>query len=392
MEVKFISIFSNLSTAALQARVASKTERIYQKVRLRHKHNSHFYIHGWTIILSLSISTLSIGHCNHRYASSKIGTAKCNISEQQSIYINNAQVNLYHRSNDSSLGYPKVERAIASSTNLIARKDPSNIDILSDADIPHNPPKTIITIGSWNLENFGKSKSDETIAFIANEVNDLDIVSIQEVVAGYGGAQAVARLADALNRRGVKWDYRVSDPTSGENSYKRERYAFLWKTHKVSLIGRPWLERKFSLEINREPFFATFNFNGKRFTLVTFHAITKKMQPETEIKYFKFLPAEYPDDNLLFCGDFNCPQTHTVFNPLKHMGYEPVLVDQKTTLKERPVDGIYLASEFDNMFYNTSRIHYIHSGIIAFFNAFPTLEIARKVSDHVPIWFQFSLN
>ncbi|HXL58676.1 MAG TPA: hypothetical protein VN958_20580 [Chitinophagaceae bacterium] len=61
-----------------------------------------------------------------------------------------------------------------------------------------------ITICSWNLENFGRSKNDSTINFIANTVNDYDVIAIQEVVAGNGGAQAVARLSDALNRRGFK--------------------------------------------------------------------------------------------------------------------------------------------------------------------------------------------
>jgi len=62
-----------------------------------------------------------------------------------------------------------------------------------------------ITIASWNLENFGKSKPDVVINFVANTLKDFDIIAIQEVVAGYGGAQAVARLADELDRKGAKW-------------------------------------------------------------------------------------------------------------------------------------------------------------------------------------------
>jgi endonuclease/exonuclease/phosphatase family metal-dependent hydrolase len=249
-----------------------------------------------------------------------------------------------------------------------------------------------ITITSWNLENLGKSKSQVVINFIANTLKDFDIIAIQEVVAGDGGAQAVARLADELNRKGSKWDYRISDPTSGLNSYKRERYAFIWKTSKVTLVGRPWLETKYTNEINREPFFATFKSKDKRFTLVTFHAITKKMQPETEIKYFKFLPAEYPDKNLIFCGDFNCPQSHTVFNPLKKMGYRPIFTEQKTSLKMEPVNNECLASEFDNVFYNRAKVRFINSGVIKFYRSFNSLKNARTVSDHIPIWFQFSLN
>jgi deoxyribonuclease-1-like protein len=250
-----------------------------------------------------------------------------------------------------------------------------------------------ISVCSWNLENFGKSKSNQTIEFIANTVKDYDIIAIQEVIAGDGGAQAVARLNDALNRKGFKWDYRVSDPTSGNNSYKRERYAFLWKTSKVKLAGKPWLEVKYNIEIDREPFFATFIYNNKEFTIVNFHAITKSMQPETEIKYFKFLPAEYPDKNLIFSGDFNCPQSHTVFNPLKSMGYKPILIGQKTTLKQDCINDNCLASEFDNMFYNTSKIKYANSGVILFFQSFKNdLKSARNTSDHIPIYFEFNLN
>lgn len=249
-----------------------------------------------------------------------------------------------------------------------------------------------IKICSWNLENFGKSKTNATIDFIANTLKEYDIISIQEVVAGYGGTQAVAKLTDALNRKGAKWEYRVSDPTSGENSYKRERYAFLWKPSKVKIIGHPWLEIGYTDEINREPFFATFESNGKSFTVVNFHAITKSMQPETEIKYFKFLPAEYPDKNLIFVGDFNCSQSHTVFNPLKSMGYKPIFTGRKTSLKQECINNNCLASEFDNMFYNTFKIKFVRSGTLDFYKRFPTLKEARLISDHIPTWFEFSVN
>lgn len=242
-----------------------------------------------------------------------------------------------------------------------------------------------ISICSWNIENLGKSKSDSTITSIAALIKDYDLVALQEVVAGNGGAQAVAKLADELNREGTQWDYVVSDPTSG-NSYKTERYAFLWKTSKIKLKGNAWLEQKYNLEIDREPFFATFEHAEKTFTLVTFHAITKSKQPETEIKYFKFLPAEYPNLNLIFAGDFNCPQSHTVFNPLKKMGYQSVFENQKTSLKKECYNDECLASEFDNIFYNVSKTKIIENGVLHFYKKFNTILKAREISDHIPIW------
>lgn len=249
-----------------------------------------------------------------------------------------------------------------------------------------------VTICSWNLLDFGKTKSQSEIEFIAKTVKDFDIVLIQEVVAkDPGGAQAVGRLGDALNKLGSKWEYRISDPTSGDDSYKKERYAFLWKPSKVKFIGRPWLEKKYAFEIDREPFYATFEFAGKQFTLANFHAITKNKQPETEVKYFRFLPEQYSTLNLIFCGDFNLPEDHSVFNPLKSLGYKPVLVNQKTSLRQKCLNNDCLASEYDNVFYDHRKINYLKSGVIHFYRLTQSLEVARSISDHVPVFFEFNL-
>ncbi len=92
--------------------------------------------------------------------------------------------------------------------------EPTPVDSsLMEEEEPDPPSGPCLTVVSWNIANLGKSKDDDEIAFMADMVDEGDIVVIQEVVAGNGGAQAVARLADALNRRGAKWDYVVSNPT-----------------------------------------------------------------------------------------------------------------------------------------------------------------------------------
>lgn len=243
---------------------------------------------------------------------------------------------------------------------------------------------------SWNLENLGSSKSAADLAFIANILKNYDIVAIQEVVAGNGGAKTVALLADELNRKGTRWNYTVSNPTSS-SAYKTERYAFLWKTATVKKIGKAWLEKKYHLQIDREPYYCTFEYREKQFTIANFHAITKSKQPETEIKYFKFLPLEYPSLNLVFAGDFNCPQSHTVFYPLRKMGYQPAFVNQKTSLKKECKGQNCLASEFDNIWFNSSKIKISNKEAIPFYTAFATLKLARNISDHIPIGVEITL-
>ncbi|VXB07802.1 Endonuclease [Flavobacterium sp. 9AF] len=242
-----------------------------------------------------------------------------------------------------------------------------------------------IKICSWNIENLGGSKSEKDISYMAQIVKDYDIVALQEVIVSDAGAQAVALLVETLNRKGNHWDYAISNPTSG-NAYKAERYAFLWKPNKVKKIGDPFLEATYVEEIEREPFLGTFTYEGKEITLVNFHAKTKKLQPETEIKYFKFFPNLYPNKNLVFIGDFNCPQSHTVFFPLRKMGYESVFVNQKTSLRQKCIQNDCLASEYDNIFFNTKKFEVIDKGIIPFYLDFPEIQEARNISDHVPIW------
>jgi deoxyribonuclease-1-like protein len=237
---------------------------------------------------------------------------------------------------------------------------------------------------SWNIENLGSSKSEANIVFMANTLKNYDIVALQEIVAGDGGAQAVAQLADELNSKGAQWDYAISDPTSS-SAYKTERYAFLWKPSKVKKIGEAWLEKKYHLQIDREPYYATFQYQNQSFTIANFHAITKSKQPETEIKYFKYLPAQYPNLNLVFVGDFNCPQSHTVFIPLQKIGYKSAFQNQKTTLKKECNKDNCLASEFDNIWYKSKTISVTNSAVIPFYQSFSTLHEAREISDHIPI-------
>lgn len=247
-----------------------------------------------------------------------------------------------------------------------------------------------VKISSWNLQNFGKTKSEAEINFIASTLKDFDVVAIQEVVAGKGGAKAVARLADELNRKGAKWDYRISNPTKS-TPYATERYAYLWKPDRVKPF-KAWLDQSYVHQIDREPFVMDFSFEGEAFTLVNFHAIPKKKQPETEIKYFKFFPRHYPERTLIFLGDFNASQNHTVFNPLKNMGYLPVFKKQKTSMKMECVGGVCLASEYDNIFYNSHKLEVLKSGVLLFYEAFPDMKAARRISDHIPVWAEFKLS
>lgn len=241
-----------------------------------------------------------------------------------------------------------------------------------------------VRLVTWNIENFGASKSEAQVTFIADYLRSYDVIALQEVVAGPGGAQQVAALADALNRKGSQWDYAVSNPTLS-SAYKTERYAYLWQPSRVQLVGKPWLEATYAQQIDREPYLATFKKGDKEFTLVNFHAITESKQPETEIKYLKFFPAHYSKLHLVFLGDFNCPQSHSVFQPLRGLGYQPAFTGQKTSLKRDCDSGDCLSKEFDNVWYPKDYMNVVEKQALLFYERMPSFAVARQLSDHIPL-------
>jgi endonuclease/exonuclease/phosphatase family metal-dependent hydrolase len=240
-----------------------------------------------------------------------------------------------------------------------------------------------LNLMSWNLYNFGRSKNAEEMSFIADRMRDFELVAVQEVSTSPAGAQAVARLADELGRRGFQWDYIISDPTTGDGS---ERYAYLWKTARVRRISRGWLEPTLADPIDREPYLARFEKNGKTLLIASFHAVPTAKSPHRECILLARIHDQYPDDNVVIVGDFNLDEDHTAFDALRNRGYDSLLDDQKTSLKMKRQKDEHLSEEYDNMFYETSTLHPVDGGIIDFTISFRTLSEARNISDHLPVY------
>jgi endonuclease/exonuclease/phosphatase family metal-dependent hydrolase len=248
-----------------------------------------------------------------------------------------------------------------------------------------------VDLVTWNLYNFGRSKDADEMAYIAAKLRSFELVAIQEVSTGQAGAQALARLDDLLDRTGADWDYTVSDPTTGNGS---ERYAYLWQSSQVRLVGQPWLEASLAGQIDREPFLARFEVvqTGKRLLIASFHAVPTSKKPATEIAFLDRLHERYGADNLVILGDFNLPERHQAFDGLKGYGYAPVLAGQRTSLRMKRTDGEYLANEYDNIFVEAGPLRPLQAGVVDFVLDFRTLPQARSISDHLPVYVTLGWN
>lgn len=240
-----------------------------------------------------------------------------------------------------------------------------------------------LNIVSWNIQNFGRSKSESntTMNYIAEKVKIYDVVVIQEVSTSEFGSQAVAKLDDLLDRTGVSWDYIVSDPTSGPGS---ERYAYLYKKNRVKLKESD-LEKSLADKINREPFRAVFTFKTSDYYLFNLHLVPTDKNPAAEALHLATLGQLYKGKKIIFMGDLNLSQSDPGFDPVKKWGM-PSLVGKKTSLKMKEGEaGQKLNMEYDN-FFVSGNVLIKSSDVINFFNEFKDLKEARKISDHCPIF------
>lgn len=267
--------------------------------------------------------------------------------------------------------------------------------ILYEPEAPPAPQQTTeveteagaVRLATWNLYNLGRTKNDTEIAFMAEQLRDFDIVALQEVVTSPPGAQAVGRLDAELDRTGFAWDYRLSDPTTGDGT---ERYAFLWKPSRVRLVGQAWLEPSLADPIDREPYLARFEHraSGQRMLIANFHAVPRSKDPEHEIVQLDELHHRYTSDHLIILGDFNLDEDDEAWDELRALGYAQVLDDQPTSLRRKRRDGPngHLANEYDNIFYETGPLRASRAGIVDFTTSFETLRAARRISDHLPVY------
>ncbi|WP_299436239.1 endonuclease/exonuclease/phosphatase family protein [uncultured Maribacter sp.] len=245
-----------------------------------------------------------------------------------------------------------------------------------------------INLVSWNIQDFGKTKNSEELDKISEIVKEADIIAIQEVVAGFGGAQAVAKLTAILNRKGNKWDYAISNPTNS-SKYVTERYAFIWKTKHLKIKNRGRLITELDSVIDREPFILDFYINKKKLSIINYHSRPYNQDPESEIKALTKYLINSLNTNLILAGDFNVNESKPIFNNLKNNGFTAAITKQKTTLKKVCKQNHYLNHPIDNIFFS-KHIKRKDSGILDFVLFCENLERARKLSDHLPVYLKFS--
>lgn len=171
-----------------------------------------------------------------------------------------------------------------------------------------------------------------------------------------------------------------------------ERYAFLWKTSRVEISHRAYLDKELEDFCFREPFIAYFKNkkNKKQFYVVNYHSRKYNDRPEEEIIHFLEYPQRLNSDCILIAGDFNLNEKHEVWEPFYRRGFTSALKNERTTLKVKCKNEDYRSHAIDNIYFHKGIIS-LNAGSVDIVKECGNLQRAREISDHLPVFMEFKI-
>ncbi len=237
------------------------------------------------------------------------------------------------------------------------------------------PPKVIeegpsVTIATWNLQIFGKTKAENTALMqtYADILDDYDIAFVQEIRENNGTAfQALcARLPE----------YTCDISTRAGRSNSKEQYGLLyrnmtWENESVTLLDWRDYTPDDQDRWERPPLAVTFRVHDYVFTLYTLH--TKPADVEQELVALENLIDD--KGNVVVLGDLNADCSY--YRPDKSVAFSTwqwVIRDSEDTTVAKS------ECTYDRILLNTDASReYLRKGIV-------TEGINTTVSDHYLVW------
>lgn len=263
-------------------------------------------------------------------------------------------------------------------------------------------PSETVRIATFNIQVFGKTKASDTavMSVLAKVMSQFDVIAVQEVRGS--DADAVQKLIDLLRASGADYSATVSAPI-GRTSQK-ESYTFIWDNSRIQLVPQSaYVVQDAADRMHREPMVASFESrvsfaDGRRpfrFTLINAHtdpdevrrsAANNEMNvlDDVFVRVRQYDYETFGEEDCILLGDLNVDQ-----KGLAELGRIPGVVsiagDIKTNTRgTKTYDHILIdpsvTSEYTGRF-----------GLIDFQRDFGlSQEQALRVSDHLPLWAEFT--
>ncbi len=250
-----------------------------------------------------------------------------------------------------------------------------------------------IRIASFNIQVFGESKLEKTdvVDVLAAVVRQFDVVAIQEIRAK--SQDVLDRFLKVVNADGSEYDYLLG-PRLGRTSSK-EQYAFVYDTRRIEAARKAvyTIEDPYDV-LHREPLVARFRARtsppdqGFTFSLVNIHTDPDETDAELDVLDDAFRGVQNDgtgEDDVILLGDLNVSD-----RKLGELGRVPGIT---WTVTGQPTNTHGTASYDNILFDRTTTTEYTgRAGVFDLVAAFRlTPDQALDVSDHFPVWAEFSI-
>lgn len=259
------------------------------------------------------------------------------------------------------------------------------------AAIPDRSSATIL-VGSFNLQRLGPSKLKKpwVMEKFAEIIRRFDVIALQEITSK--DQNTLPTLIAKVNELGARYSYTIS-PRIGRSASYNEQYAFVFDTQRIQGGSQfSYVVQDDRDMLHREPFvgrFQTLSANQPfQFTLINIHTDPDEIRQELDVLadvYVNVRQFEYPEDDVILLGDLNAPPKK--MQKLAQVpGFVPLIQDMPTnTRRNKTLDNILVDRQ-------TTREFTGRAGTIDLEQAFGIgLDEAEDISDHLPIWAEFSV-
>lgn len=261
--------------------------------------------------------------------------------------------------------------------------------------------QTNIRIATFSIQSFGKQKASDVnvMRVLTHVISQFDVVAVQQIQGGDPGP--IEALVNSLRNSGASYTATVSQPI-GEGA-QSESYAFLWDDTRIQLVpNSAYVVQDTADRMYREPMVASFETrvgtaDGRRpfrFTLINAHASPAKaaaVGDEMDVLddvYVRVRQYDYQtngEEDCILLGNLNVDVAG-----LKELGQIPgvqsIAGDTKTnTLSNETQDHIIIDARM-------TREYSGRFGVLSLVDQLGlTQEQALQVSDHQPLWGEFSI-
>ncbi|NIP84178.1 MAG: endonuclease/exonuclease/phosphatase [Planctomycetales bacterium] len=254
-------------------------------------------------------------------------------------------------------------------------------------------PENTIRIGSFNIQVLGphKAAQPQIMDIIARTARQFDLLAIQEIRSK--DQSLIPELVRRVNASGAQYGYLLG-PRLGR-SHNKEQYAYLFNSQTIEVDRQATYTVSDPHDrMHREPLVALFRARGPdqkeafTFKLVNVHVDPDVVEEELNALddvYHAVLNDGDAEDDVILVGDFNTSEER-----MYQLGAVPALT---TALSGTPTNAAGTRAYDNLVFHRRSTSEYVgRAGVLDLVRVFNlTTQQAREVSDHLPVWADFSV-